>query len=188
VREKDESGETDPAAPRYFSAYGRDVDVPESLLSFDHATRRLEIAGGSRKDAKTDSAAESILDFLTLSPNSSGRQIEDALAEEHPQKAIREALKKLTNSGRVLTVDGPRRAKLHSINPERVSASSASPVRQRTCSECVSASIETHCTHYSTDPRDPYDLLTHSTEPEWIQIDDEWINTRTGEARAEEPR
>jgi hypothetical protein len=188
VREKDEMGETDPAAPRYFSAYGRDVDVPESLLSFEASTRRLEIAGGSRKDAKTESAADAILDFLTLSPSSSGRQIEDALVEAHAQKAIRDALKRLTHSGHVVAVDGPRRAKLHSLNPNRASALSALPVRQRTCSECVSASIETHCTHYSPDPRDPYDLLTHSHADNWTQIDGEWVNTTTAEIRSEPPR
>jgi hypothetical protein len=50
VREKTENGDVDPAAPRYFSAYGRDVDVPESRLVFDPATRHLTLEGGSRAD------------------------------------------------------------------------------------------------------------------------------------------
>ncbi len=36
VREKDQ-----PDSPRYFTAYGRDVDVPEGRLEFDPDTRRL---------------------------------------------------------------------------------------------------------------------------------------------------
>ena len=53
VRDKsnDEDGDTDPAA-RYLAAYGRDVDQPEQLLGYDGTTRRLTIAGGSRKDTK----------------------------------------------------------------------------------------------------------------------------------------
>ena len=41
ARENDEPGST-----RYFSAYGRDVNVAEGRLSFDPATRRLTYAGG----------------------------------------------------------------------------------------------------------------------------------------------
>ncbi|MGH3934869.1 MAG: AAA family ATPase [Pseudonocardiaceae bacterium] len=39
----------DPASPRFFTAYGRDVEVPETALQFDPATRRITAAGGSRK-------------------------------------------------------------------------------------------------------------------------------------------
>ncbi|MER7206360.1 AAA family ATPase [Streptosporangium sp. NPDC000239] len=180
VREKDDSGETNPAAPRYFSAYGRDVDVPESLLSFNPAQRRLELAGGSRKDAKTESAAGAIVEWLTLSPHASGRAIEEALADEHPQKAIRDALKSLIRAGKVVVVDGPRRAKLHSVSSECVSASSASPVRQRTSSECVSASIGDALHSLHADPRDPSDLITHS-QPSEVIVDGLRIDPTTGE-------
>ena len=52
VRDKsnDDDGETDPAAARYFAAYGRDVDQPEQLLGYDQATRHLRIAGGTRRE------------------------------------------------------------------------------------------------------------------------------------------
>jgi AAA domain len=46
----------DPASPRYFTAYGRDIDVPESQLEYDGVTRTLTITGGSRKDAEKDAA------------------------------------------------------------------------------------------------------------------------------------
>lgn len=114
VREKDENGESEPNADRYFSAYGRDVDIAEGLLAYDHATRRLTLAGGSRKDAKTRGVTGVIVEFLTLSPGSSGRQIEEAaMAAEHPQKVAREALKKLIAEGQVKTSPGPRGANLH---------------------------------------------------------------------------
>jgi hypothetical protein len=37
----------DPSSRRYFSAHGRDVEVLESALDYDPATRRLTIAGGT---------------------------------------------------------------------------------------------------------------------------------------------
>ena len=37
-----------PASPRYISAYGRDVDMPESRLEYDPLTRRLTVVGGPR--------------------------------------------------------------------------------------------------------------------------------------------
>src|SRR6185503_6838808 len=57
VREKDD----DPASPRFFKAYGRDVDVAEKQLAFDAATRRLSVVGAdeggmSRADARVAAA------------------------------------------------------------------------------------------------------------------------------------
>jgi hypothetical protein len=36
----------DPASARFITAYGRDVDVPESQLIYDHGTRHLTIEDG----------------------------------------------------------------------------------------------------------------------------------------------
>ena len=46
----------DPASQRYFSAFGRDVDVQECELSYDATTRSLTITGGSRKQSVTEHA------------------------------------------------------------------------------------------------------------------------------------
>lgn len=46
----------DEFSPRYFSARGRDVEETEKELGHDPATRHLTIIGGSRKQAKDDSA------------------------------------------------------------------------------------------------------------------------------------
>lgn len=145
VREKGEDGETDPGAPRFFSAYGRDVDVPESALQFDPLTRHLSISGGSRKEARATEAIEIVVEYLTLNPESSGRRIEEALADDVPQKVLREALKQMRTSGQVVVREGPKRARLHSLNPswtppsESVRRASRS-VGQRGESECVSVS------------------------------------------------
>ena len=55
----------DPASPRYFTAYGRDVDVTEGRLGFDPNTRRLTYAPGSRHDAKTEAAQLAVITGLS---------------------------------------------------------------------------------------------------------------------------
>lgn len=54
----------DPASARYFSAYGRDVDVPEQQLGFDPETRHLSINGGSRRSGALDGRIDAVLEFL----------------------------------------------------------------------------------------------------------------------------
>jgi AAA domain/Bifunctional DNA primase/polymerase, N-terminal len=118
VRETDE-----PNSSRFFTAYGRDVDVPEGRLGFDPATRRLTYIEGSRGDAKTEAAMQTVIAILaedakTHGDGLSGRAIEEAVDGEHPQKAIRGAVKLATARGFVTTTLGAKRAKLHRIaNP-----------------------------------------------------------------------
>lgn len=57
----------DMAAPRYFSAYGRDVEVPEGRLDLDGS--RLLYVGGSSRDAdrgqkEAASSEDTLLDAL----------------------------------------------------------------------------------------------------------------------------
>jgi hypothetical protein len=60
VAEDDDASEG--SAPRYFSAYGRDVDVPEDLLQYDPTTRRLTATGnGNRRKASTGNRVEALV-------------------------------------------------------------------------------------------------------------------------------
>lgn len=91
VRDNDE-----PSSARYFSAYGRDVNVAEGRLSFDPATRHLCYAGGSRGDAKTEAALSAIITLLAARRREdglSGQAIEVTLAYEHARAAVRDALR-----------------------------------------------------------------------------------------------
>ena len=51
----------DPDADRFFSAFGRDVEVPEGRLQFDPDTRRLTYSDGSRKADTRQAAREEVL-------------------------------------------------------------------------------------------------------------------------------
>lgn len=160
----------DPASPRFFSAYGRDVDVPETRLVYDPAARRLSAAGGSRKTAATAVVMTAVLELLAQSSNLSGRAVEDALVPAGHAKRdvrdVRDALAALVRQGRVHTAAGPRRAVLHSLaeSPQDLiaaSAPSAPPVRQRSESECASAYIgRTALTHGAQNGSAPAGALT----------------------------
>lgn len=119
VRDK-EDGEDNPAARRYFSAYGRDVEVPESALTYEAAGRRLTLAGGSRKESAAAGVAEAVVEFVAGAPDCSAAAIERALRdEEFGQKAVRAGIKAAVADGRVLVRPGPKGARLHYLNPAR---------------------------------------------------------------------
>jgi hypothetical protein len=107
-----------PQSPRYFSAFGRDVDVREGRLTFDPATRRLTYAGGSRSDARTEAAYGAVIDYLAENAGGSGvsqTAVEKAFSGEHARESVRGALKQAVGRGAVVVVEGPKRARLHSI-------------------------------------------------------------------------
>lgn len=98
VREND-----DPSSLRYFSAFGRDVDVAEGRLAFDPETRQQTYEGGSRREARDEEAVEdlkpAVLAFVTANPGCSGKQIEDGVAGG--RDAIRRARDRLVAGGAV---------------------------------------------------------------------------------------
>ena len=116
VREDDE-----PNSARYFSAFGRDVDVAEGLLAYDPGTRRLTYAGGNRGQTAADAGVPEVLEYLRENPGASGRAVAAALKDGLGEKATRAALKRAISRGLVVVTEGPRRAQLHFLrepNPE----------------------------------------------------------------------
>lgn len=74
-------------SPRYFSAFGRDVEVSEDQLSFDPDTRRLSLTGaGSRRHAsaarKNDELADACVRIVELMPGINGSSLEQRLKTE----------------------------------------------------------------------------------------------------------
>lgn len=117
----------DERSPRFFSAFGRDIDVPEQRLDYDPLTRRLTVAGGSRRDRVTERALEEVLAVLRASDVAlSGRAIWEELESsgaDSSRSAVRQAIKLGIKSGAVHTSEGPKRAVLHRASaPVRRSA------------------------------------------------------------------
>lgn len=109
----------DPASPRFFSAFGRDVNVAEGLLGFDETSKRLTFTGASRAGAKAWQIMPDLIRVLAGSIDPmSGRAIETAMTGQfgHPQKPTREAVKVAIAERMVWTSRGTDRATLHSLN------------------------------------------------------------------------
>jgi hypothetical protein len=116
----------DPATPRYFSAYGRDIEVAESLLSYDKATRHLTIAGGSRKDAAADKAWPEVKAYTAAHPDCSANAIEKAVASaDIHYRDIRQAIRNAEKRGDLtIQVTGPGLANLHRLTEHATSTTS----------------------------------------------------------------
>jgi len=110
VRESEE-----PDSARFFSAFGRDVNVPEGRLTYEN--RRLIYSGGNRADARTRAALLAIVECLVAAGEPlSGSAIEDSLSYAYPRAAIRDARATGITAGLIVAERGSRNATLHRIN------------------------------------------------------------------------
>ncbi len=104
----------DAGSPRFFRAFGRDVDVAEGQLTWDADTRRLTLIGGSRKDAQVDKVLADVLDVLDRqSQPMSGRAIKTALADAHARDVIDDALRSGRTTGALQSEPGRQGAILY---------------------------------------------------------------------------
>jgi hypothetical protein len=110
IRENDE-----PSSRRYLAAYGRDVDRPKGLLTFNPAWRRLTLVEDtSRQDGKVDQALAAVVLFLKERQRpASGRQVEDALDGQHARATVRAALKAGARQNRIVCRPASGRGKSH---------------------------------------------------------------------------
>jgi AAA domain len=153
----------DPASQRFITAYGRDVSMPESQLDYDFTTRRLMIAGGSRRDMKAVEALSSITATLK-DGEMSGRAIKAALRDsDHSKRAIEAALKTGAKTGALATKDGPNNGTLYFL-PVSVPVSRSVPsVSRNTTPTSVPVRLIRFRGHF---PRGGYDVHDgrHETE------------------------
>ncbi|MDV7174226.1 AAA family ATPase [Gordonia amicalis] len=120
VRSGDDSDD-DGRRPRYFSALGRDVSLPEGLLAFDPETRRLAYGEGSRRDSNARAALPELMALIRAEPGVlSKNAAEIRLRDEHaiPQRVARQAIAAAIRSGDLDVTAGPRNAKLLSLGAD----------------------------------------------------------------------
>ncbi|WP_418062425.1 AAA family ATPase [Pimelobacter simplex] len=111
VREKVD----DERSPRYFSAYGRDVDQPESRLLYDPFTRRFEVDpdGGTRAATKATELEQQVFDYVEANPGATQNAIETGVGGDN--KTVRKAITNLAARGQLNIQPGKGRAKLHYV-------------------------------------------------------------------------
>jgi hypothetical protein len=117
VRDGDDTDD-DGTRRRYFSALGRDVALPEGLLTFDAATRHLTYGSGNRKGIAALVAMPELLAMVRAQPGAlSKRAAETRLCEEHglTQQDARATISKAVRDGALTVSVGARRA--HILSP-----------------------------------------------------------------------
>lgn len=123
----------DPSSPRFFTAFGRDVDVPETALTYDTTTRRLDSGQGDRRDAAAYRALPDLLDLIAeADPTGEGisqRQIiARALAAGVASKAlVPKILSAAINQKQLNNWTGPRAAQMYSLKINPTVHSSTAP-------------------------------------------------------------
>jgi len=106
---------------RFFSALGRDVNVPEGMLQWESEGRTLMFIDGGRGETKAVDAIDIIRSILRDPENSNGLgtvALTRKLHDENVGKTIgRRAIKRAIEAGILLEMDGPRNAKILTLNP-----------------------------------------------------------------------
>lgn len=123
VRDTDDEGENIESGDRFFSAIGRDVNVPESLLDWNPQTRGLMVCGGGRAEKKARNSVAEVVEVLRLPGHADGlthRQLVAALGEFGVGRNVaRKAIKQAIEDGVVIGLSGPHNSNIHILNPSR---------------------------------------------------------------------
>jgi hypothetical protein len=111
----------DPASPRFFTAFGRDVDIPETAISYDQTSRRLTIGVGNRHDAAAHRHVGAVVDLIGETDQTgqglSQRQIISQVlaANIAPKSLVPAILSAAVNRGLLNGFSGLRGAQMYSI-------------------------------------------------------------------------
>jgi hypothetical protein len=157
----------DPRAPRFIAAFGRDVDIPESELGFDDATKRMWLTGvGSRASADADRALTAVIEVLRRAEYSSRNALEKAVRaateDKVPRDAIRDAILLGIRRGRIVTEPGKQKSLVHRISPTGSEAATA--VVPAECAECAEVRDETPAQQVSECASASIDARAHTTD------------------------
>lgn len=123
---------------RFIRMAGRGPDFPERALSYDPQRRRVALVGGGDPLASTDRlsiASETLkaqlLAYITSNPGLTKNKVMDGCAISS-QRAVGPALSALESEGKIYTLDGPNRSKLHHPGSRPVAASAGGEVEPGT--------------------------------------------------------
>jgi hypothetical protein len=137
-----------PDSDRFFTAFGRDVEVPEGRLDFDPATRRLTYSDGSRQADTRQAAREEVLveiiDILAqhaakgdTKPMSRNAILRAAKAYQRNARTVDPALNHGVGQGVLTKENGPKKSHLYALaNPCTVCHKPVLDVLRQTHPEC----------------------------------------------------
>jgi hypothetical protein len=113
---KIEREDDDPTSPRYFSAYGRDVDVWQGALGYNPITRHLTYTGQPKNRAITDRNITKLVELLTQHGAQNFTNCESLLmAEGLSQGKARATPPAGVRDGVLVTWKGDKNAKIYGV-------------------------------------------------------------------------
>jgi hypothetical protein len=116
----DEEGD---GGDRFFSALGRDVNIPESRLDWNPQTRGLALCEGGRAEKRARNQIVDIIEIMSDPANKDGlsqtRLVGKLKALGSSRDGSRRAVQMAIAEGILLTVEGPRNSTVHVLNPSR---------------------------------------------------------------------
>jgi hypothetical protein len=138
---------------RYFAAFGRDVYVRESRLSYDPSTRRLSITGGTRRESKGEEAWPDVQKFIKANPDCSANRIEKHLEGKHSKEAVRAAIDAAEKRGDLhIERTGPGLANLHRLKETDVIETAQPTIEEATSPASPDLATANPRTHLATSP------------------------------------
>nr|WP_221374517.1 AAA family ATPase [Actinoplanes polyasparticus] len=100
--DRNPNAEPDPNGPRFFAAYGRDVDVREGRLVYESSTRHLNFMEGGRKDDQATKNLGRLLVYVRDNPLLGVRKLQDGLTDKlGGRDTVRTTLKTAVEKGYV---------------------------------------------------------------------------------------
>lgn len=154
--DKNPNAEPDPNGPRFFAAYGRDVDVREGRLVYDSATRHLTYMEGGRKSDTDTVNLGRLLVYIRDNPGLGVRGLQDgAKALLGGRDTVRKALKTATTKGYVSAADAGANALAHTITTlgrAQILGLSANPPADEALlsGEATAKNVDCGCGYYIT--------------------------------------
>ena len=146
----------DPASARYIKAYGRDVEVAESLLLYDPESRHLTLTGGTRKDTKARAAIPDIINLVkTAETPLSIRGITRKMSVlGHSRDTVRQAIRLSEGDGTLKPSKGPRNARVYTLSGRVSGSVPTEPPRSQLSAPVPigTGALNTHSTSQETDP------------------------------------
>lgn len=103
--------------PRYLSANGRDVDLPQTVLQFDQITRRLTALEGTKKQIRARENMLLVLGELAAGEALTKKELEDRLAADTrlTRGEVRTAVKDAQKAGYLSVSKGNGNSHIHTI-------------------------------------------------------------------------
>lgn len=154
--DKNPNAEPDPNGPRYFAAYGRDVDVREGRLVYESTTRHLTYMEGGRKTDADTVGLGKLLVYIRDHPGLGVRGLQDgATSLLGGRDTVRKLLKTATTKGYVLALAARANSLEHSITMlgrAQILGMSANPPTEEALltGEATAENVPCGCGYYIT--------------------------------------